>query len=63
MQASYQMPFEPFERYSRYGTPDDVAEFLSPYLEAGCSTLNVIACASDVETAFASAGALRKLLS
>ncbi len=22
MQASYQMPFEPFERYSPYGTPD-----------------------------------------
>ena len=29
MQAFYQTPFEPFERYSPYGTPEDVAEFLS----------------------------------
>ena len=30
MQAFYQMPFEPFERYSPYGTPEHVAEFLRP---------------------------------
>jgi alkanesulfonate monooxygenase SsuD/methylene tetrahydromethanopterin reductase-like flavin-dependent oxidoreductase (luciferase family) len=30
MQAFYQMPFEPFERYSPYDTPQHVAEFLSP---------------------------------
>ena len=41
------MPFEPFERYSPYGTPEDVAEFLRPYIEAGCSTFNVIPCADD----------------
>ena len=47
MQDFYQMPFEPFERYSPYGTPEQVAEFLSPYIEAGCSTFNVIPCADD----------------
>jgi len=62
MQAFYQMPFEPFERYSPYGTPEHVAEFLSPYIEAGCSTFNVIPCASDVESAIAAVGELRKLL-
>jgi alkanesulfonate monooxygenase SsuD/methylene tetrahydromethanopterin reductase-like flavin-dependent oxidoreductase (luciferase family) len=62
MQAFYQMPFEPFERYSPYGTPEDVAEFLRPYVEAGCSTFNVIPCASDVETAVAGVGELRELL-
>ena len=41
------MPFEPFERYSPYGTPEHVAEFLSPYIEAGCSAFNVIPCADD----------------
>jgi len=63
MQAFYQMPFEPFERYSPYGTPEQVAEFLSPYVDAGCSTFNVIPCADDVEEAIAAVGQVRKLLS
>ncbi len=62
MQAFYQMPFEPFERSSPYGTPEDVAEFLSPYIEAGCSVFNVIPCADDAETAIAAVGELRHLL-
>ena len=62
MQLFYQMPFEPFERYSPYGTPEHVAEFLSPYIEAGCSAFNVIPCAGDQETALSAVGELRKLL-
>jgi len=61
MQSFYQMPFEPFERYSPYGTPQDVAEFLHPYVEAGCSAFNLIPCASDHETAVAAVGELRDL--
>ncbi|MGZ6652431.1 MAG: hypothetical protein ACXVHB_34075, partial [Solirubrobacteraceae bacterium] len=63
MQSMYQMPFEPFERYSPYGTPRQVAEFLWPYVEAGCSTFNVIPCASDHDSAVAAVGELRRLLS
>jgi alkanesulfonate monooxygenase SsuD/methylene tetrahydromethanopterin reductase-like flavin-dependent oxidoreductase (luciferase family) len=62
MQTVYQMPFEPFERYSPYGTPEEVAEFLRPYIEAGCSAFNVIPCAGDDETAVAAVGELRGLL-
>lgn len=62
MQAFYQMPFEPFERYSPYGTPEDVAEFLSPYIDAGCSAFNVIPCAGDEESAIAAVVELRALL-
>jgi alkanesulfonate monooxygenase SsuD/methylene tetrahydromethanopterin reductase-like flavin-dependent oxidoreductase (luciferase family) len=62
MQSFYQMPFEPFERYSPYGTPDDVAEFLRPYIEAGCSAFNVVPCAGDDESAIAAVGELRALL-
>jgi len=62
MQGFYQMPFEPFERHSPYGTPEDVAEFLRPYIEAGCSTFNVIPCAGDDESAIAAVGELRGLL-
>jgi alkanesulfonate monooxygenase SsuD/methylene tetrahydromethanopterin reductase-like flavin-dependent oxidoreductase (luciferase family) len=62
MQSFYQMPFEPFERYSPYGTPEDVAEFLRPYIDAGCSTFNVIPCARDDDDAIAAVGELRTLL-
>jgi alkanesulfonate monooxygenase SsuD/methylene tetrahydromethanopterin reductase-like flavin-dependent oxidoreductase (luciferase family) len=62
MQAFYQMPFEPFERYSPYGTPEHVAEFLSPYIEAGCSVFNVIPCADDAASAIGAVGELRTLL-
>jgi alkanesulfonate monooxygenase SsuD/methylene tetrahydromethanopterin reductase-like flavin-dependent oxidoreductase (luciferase family) len=62
MQAFYQSPFEPFERYSPYGTPEDVAEFLAPYVEAGCSAFNVIPCAADDESAVAAVARVRSLL-
>jgi alkanesulfonate monooxygenase SsuD/methylene tetrahydromethanopterin reductase-like flavin-dependent oxidoreductase (luciferase family) len=62
MQDFYQMPFEPFERYSPHGTAEDVVEFLLPYVEAGCSTFNVIPCAENDETALAGVEQVRKLL-
>jgi alkanesulfonate monooxygenase SsuD/methylene tetrahydromethanopterin reductase-like flavin-dependent oxidoreductase (luciferase family) len=62
MQAFYQMPFEPFERYSPYGTPEQIAEFLSPYVDAGCSAFNVIPCANDAGHAIDAVGEVRKLL-
>jgi len=62
MQAFYQMPFEPFQRYSPYGTPEQVAEFLRPDIMAGCSVFNVVPCANDVETAIGAVGELRTLL-
>ena len=62
MQRFYRMPFEPFERYSPYGTPEEVVEFLRPYVEAGCSTFNVIPCARDDDSAIAAVGEVRALL-
>jgi alkanesulfonate monooxygenase SsuD/methylene tetrahydromethanopterin reductase-like flavin-dependent oxidoreductase (luciferase family) len=62
MQRFYQMPFEPFERYSPYGTPEEVAEFLHPYIEAGCTVFNVIPCADDHETAVGAVSEMRRLL-
>ena len=62
MQSFYQMPFEPFERYSPYGTPEEVADFLHPYIEAGCTVFNVIPCAKDHETAVSAVAELRRLL-
>jgi len=62
MQTFYQMPFEPFERYSPYGTPAEVAELLGPYVEGGCSTINLIACADDADEAIAAVGEVRERL-
>jgi alkanesulfonate monooxygenase SsuD/methylene tetrahydromethanopterin reductase-like flavin-dependent oxidoreductase (luciferase family) len=62
MQAFYQMPFEPFERYSPYGTPPQVAEFLAPYIDAGCSAFNLIPCAGDAHAAIDAVGEVRRLL-
>lgn len=62
MRTFYQMPFEPFERYSPYGSPEEIAEFLHPYVAAGCSVFNVIACADEHETAVRGVAELRNLL-
>jgi alkanesulfonate monooxygenase SsuD/methylene tetrahydromethanopterin reductase-like flavin-dependent oxidoreductase (luciferase family) len=58
MQSFYQMPFEAFERYSPYGSPEDVAAFLHEYVDAGCTVFNVIPCAAHHHAAV---GAVREL--
>jgi alkanesulfonate monooxygenase SsuD/methylene tetrahydromethanopterin reductase-like flavin-dependent oxidoreductase (luciferase family) len=62
MEAFYQIPFERFEKYSPYGTPEDVAEFLAPYVAAGCTTFNLLPQADDRDAALAGAAAVKKLL-
>ena len=42
METFYGIPFERFERWSPAGRPKDVAEFVAPYLEAGCGLINLI---------------------
>ena len=41
MEAFYRVPFEAFERYTPYGTPQDVAAFLAPYRDAGVQRFNL----------------------
>jgi alkanesulfonate monooxygenase SsuD/methylene tetrahydromethanopterin reductase-like flavin-dependent oxidoreductase (luciferase family) len=62
MEAFYQLPFERFERYCPYGTPDDVAEFLTPYVNAGCTEFNLIPQSPDDDQAVAGVAAVKKLL-
>ena len=50
MRTMYQMPFEAFEKYSPYGSPEEVAEALVPYVKNGASVLNIKPCAVDDET-------------
>ena len=62
MESFYQVPFERFERYCPCGTPEDVAEFLAPYVEAGCTEFNLIPQSADEEWAVSAAAAVRDLV-
>jgi alkanesulfonate monooxygenase SsuD/methylene tetrahydromethanopterin reductase-like flavin-dependent oxidoreductase (luciferase family) len=62
MEAYYQLPFERFERYCPYGTAEDVAEFLAPYVAAGCTEFNLIPQSPDDDQAIAGTAAVKKLL-
>ncbi len=62
MEAFYDMPYERFEKWSPAGSPADIAEFLAPYIDAGCHTFNVIACGASVEAEIAAVGEIRAAL-
>lgn len=62
MQAFYGLPFERFERWSPYGRPEQVAEFLAPYLEAGCRLVNLIVAGRGLEHEIEVAGRVREQL-
>ncbi len=62
MEGMYNVPFERFERYSPCGAPDTIAEFLAPYVSAGCRTFNLLACAAHLETAVAGVADIRRHL-
>ena len=62
MQGIYRIGFENFERYTPYGSPAEVAEFLAPYVEAGCRRFTLSAAGpGDAEIA-ACAGEVKRLL-
>jgi alkanesulfonate monooxygenase SsuD/methylene tetrahydromethanopterin reductase-like flavin-dependent oxidoreductase (luciferase family) len=62
MQAMYRLPFESFERWSPYGTPEDVAAFLAPYIDAGVRDLNLICPGADRTEVLEGVAEVRRLL-
>lgn len=62
MQALYQIPFEKFEKWSPYGSPESVAEFLWGYVEAGCTMFNLLPQAANGSEAIAIAGEIKRIL-
>ena len=62
MQDFYNMPFTAFEKYSPYGSPEKIAEFLQPYKEAGCRLFNIKPCAEDEETGVEAVAKVKALL-
>lgn len=62
MQSFYNMPFEAFEKYSPYGTAEEIAEFLIPYKEAGCRLFNIKPCAESEAEGINAVARIRELL-
>ncbi len=42
MEGFYKLPFASFEKYTPYGTPQQIAEFIAPYIESGCRWVNLV---------------------
>lgn len=47
MEDFYHIPYERFERYSPYGSVEEVTEFLARYHAAGCELFNIMAVAEN----------------
>jgi alkanesulfonate monooxygenase SsuD/methylene tetrahydromethanopterin reductase-like flavin-dependent oxidoreductase (luciferase family) len=62
MEGFYTIPFERFEKYTPYGSPEQVADFLLPYVEVGCRSFNLVACAADRDAALDGVDAVKRLL-
>jgi alkanesulfonate monooxygenase SsuD/methylene tetrahydromethanopterin reductase-like flavin-dependent oxidoreductase (luciferase family) len=62
MEALYDVPFDRFRRYCGYGPPEAVAELLQRYVDAGCRSFNLIACAATDDEAVAGVAEVRRLL-
>lgn len=62
MSALYALPPEKFQHVTAAGTPQDVADFLGAYVDAGARTLTLVPVAEDVHTAVELSGEVRRLL-
>ena len=62
LEEFYRIPFAPFERYCAFGAPEHVAEFLAPYVEAGCRILNLIPAAPRLSHAVEGVAEVKRLL-
>jgi alkanesulfonate monooxygenase SsuD/methylene tetrahydromethanopterin reductase-like flavin-dependent oxidoreductase (luciferase family) len=62
MEAFYGLPFEAFERYCPAGTPENVADALASYVDAGCQTFNLIPIAASVDEAVHGAAEVKRIV-
>jgi alkanesulfonate monooxygenase SsuD/methylene tetrahydromethanopterin reductase-like flavin-dependent oxidoreductase (luciferase family) len=62
MENFYRVPFSSFERHIALGTPAEVAQFVAPYIDAGCTSLNFIPYAGSVEAGIDAVAEVRQIL-
>lgn len=62
MQDFYRTPFARFEKYSPFGSPEDIAEFLRPYRDAGCRLFNIMPVAPSERAGIEAVAEIRQRL-
>lgn len=62
MEGTYKLPFERFERYTPYGTAEEVAQYLVPFIEAGARHINLITVQATDEERVERAAEVREAL-
>lgn len=62
MESFYQLPFDRFAKWSPVGTAVEVADFLAPYVEAGCTVFNLILHGASPQVALDAAAEIRQRL-
>jgi alkanesulfonate monooxygenase SsuD/methylene tetrahydromethanopterin reductase-like flavin-dependent oxidoreductase (luciferase family) len=62
MEGFYGIGFEHFERYTPYGTAEQVAESLAHYVAAGATTLNLTPCGPSREAEIELTAEIKRLL-
>jgi alkanesulfonate monooxygenase SsuD/methylene tetrahydromethanopterin reductase-like flavin-dependent oxidoreductase (luciferase family) len=62
MEAFYGMSYERFEKWSPAGTAPELADFLIPYVAAGCSMFNLIINGPSAEAEIEAAAEIRQCL-
>jgi len=62
MEGLYRTPFDAFERWCPYGTPEAVAEAVAPYLDAGCTTVHLVPVTESTGAAVAAVAEVRARL-
>ena len=60
MEAFYKLPFDRFEKWSPAGTPKQIADFVMPYVGAGCSVFNLIINGPSAEAEIDAAAEIRQ---
>ncbi len=62
MQGTYRLPFERFERYTPFGSANEIAEYFAPFVEAGARHINLIPVQESPEAVMEQAAAVREAL-
>ena len=62
MEGFYRIPFSNFAKYSPAGSPEKVAEFLAPYVEAGCRRFHLSAVAGSDDELVDAVAEVKRLL-
>jgi alkanesulfonate monooxygenase SsuD/methylene tetrahydromethanopterin reductase-like flavin-dependent oxidoreductase (luciferase family) len=62
MEGFYRVPFDSFERHIPHGTAAEVADYVAPYIDAGCTSLNFIPYAGSADAGIDAVAEVRQIL-